>query len=195
MTSGRNVKYMPATSSTQSFAAKLTDTAVYSTSVTKAARSGVMLGPPQAPATAPVSPQVSPPQPVLSSPKHHRPQQTCSAPPNIQGQFPGGKVVLPFSPQPPPPAATAATSVTVSSGRSITPIQNDMMMNVTAVTIAPSEYSLFNETFPKVSQHFDVGSQIVFHFLASVKLKSSLSDGEKPKLNLFLILLKVILFK
>lgn len=81
MTSGRNMKNNPPIVS-QTFAAKLTDSSSSSTINTASMSmggkprapmgSGTILGPPQAPATAPVSPQVSPPQQVLSSPKHHR---------------------------------------------------------------------------------------------------------------------------
>lgn len=81
MTSGRNMKSTPPIVS-QTFAAKLSDSnsavTVNTTSVTMGGKarapigSNAILGPPQAPATAPVSPQVSPPQQILSSPKHHR---------------------------------------------------------------------------------------------------------------------------
>ena len=80
MTSGRNMKITPLAS--QTFAAKLSDstlsTTVNTTSVSMVGKSrtpigsGSMLTPSQPPATAPVSPQVSPHQQVLSSPKHHR---------------------------------------------------------------------------------------------------------------------------
>lgn len=79
MTSGRNMKVTPVAS--QTFAAKLNDSnapaAVNMNNVIVGKSrtpigTGTILGTSQAPATAPVSPQVSPQQQVLSSPKHLR---------------------------------------------------------------------------------------------------------------------------
>lgn len=80
MTSGRNMKIAPVVS--QTFAAKLSDsslsTTINTSSVSIVGKSrtpigtSTVLGPPPTPATAPVSPQVSPQQQILSSPKHHR---------------------------------------------------------------------------------------------------------------------------
>ncbi|KAL0275144.1 UNVERIFIED_CONTAM: hypothetical protein PYX00_003100 [Menopon gallinae] len=148
MTPGRNVKNIPAVAS-QTFAAKLSDPNTSNSVNPNGAASvgkprgpigsGTILGPPQAPATAPVSPQVSPPQQILSSPKYSRPQPIASAPPNMQGQFPG-KAPFPPSSNVPPISLMQQTPV-----RSSPPVQHE---NVNQNHL-PQEYSLFNDTFAK----------------------------------------------
>ncbi|KAK6627845.1 hypothetical protein RUM44_010324 [Polyplax serrata] len=148
MTSGRNMKVTPVAS--QTFAAKLNDSnapaAVNMNNVIVGKSrtpigTGTILGTSQAPATAPVSPQVSPQQQVLSSPKHLRPQQTVSAPPNVQGQFP---TIAPF------PQTTSVQPMSLmqqTTVRSSTPVQHEIISQ----NHIPQEYSLFNDSFSKSS--------------------------------------------
>lgn len=106
MTAGRGSTKVVATSSPQTFAAKLTETNG-STSIPQQQpvsqvsqsnnkiRTSQTLNVPQMSSTAPTSPQTSNPPAITTcttsaSPKHHRPQPTASAPPSIhQYQIPG----------------------------------------------------------------------------------------------------------
>ncbi|CAG2056166.1 unnamed protein product, partial [Timema podura] len=156
MTSGRGTTKVVGPSTSQTFAAKLTETVPLTSSTTVLPSSHAK--PTRMQVTAqhpsPSTPQVSPPQQhhstatttssssTVGSPKHVRPLPAASAPPSIPGQYQMTPSKAPFT--------NSSPALLSAPGRSTTPQQQD---NVTqqVVTNTPQEYSLFNDTFTKQS--------------------------------------------
>lgn len=157
--SSRIASKVVTTTATQTFAAKLTETgagqAIVNTSQSGSVnkpRSAQVLGLPNA-NVGPTSPQTSAQNSnVQSSPKHHRPAPTASAPPNMQhyqaptkAAFSSTNSVQPISEQ--------STSL-LAQNRSSTPVVPHSVQPATQEDVAisqanpamqtPSEYSLFN---------------------------------------------------
>lgn len=179
MTAGRGTTKVVSTSSSQTFAAKLTETsAPMSVPVSQAAqmskiRTSQNLNVPQLSSTAPTSPQSSNPPAMTTctttaSPKHLRPQPTASAPPSIhQYQIPG-KAPFSHTAATPPMSENSAASQSVGSVAQVTTQANTQAVlsqpyseNSQLNTLPPPnntstnttlEYSLFNDSFTKVAQ-------------------------------------------
>ena len=193
MTAGRATKIVT-TSTTQTFAAKLSEiTASIHTSTTvmqSAHSTGSKQKSSQActvtvmSSTAPATPQTSPHQTVTNmSPKHCRPLPTLSAPPTMPSHYSGktgyvsnssgvqssGSVVVNGSDNPsistsatsmrvtPSPPATSLSQVTQQQQqqhqmRSSTPVASMQDQQPQQQSNTPLEYSLFNDTFTKVTQ-------------------------------------------
>lgn len=178
MTAGRGSTKIVATSSPQTFAAKLTETSASTvvsnqatTQVTQAnkVRISQTLNVPQVSSTAPTSPQSSNPPAITTcttsaSPKHHRPQLVASAPPSgLQYQIPGKAPFSHASTTPvSEPAITSASCTTPVSSQvttqtiltqSFSESQSNILPPQTNTTSNTTlEYSLFNDSFTKVAQ-------------------------------------------
>lgn len=135
MTAGRGSTKVVATSSPQTFAAKLTETNAstsvpHQQSISQVApvnklRTSQTLNVPQMSSTAPTSPQTSNPPAMTTctasaSPKHHRPPPTASAPPSIhQYQIPG-KAPFSHAGATPPVSENANVPTTLCSTAAVT---------------------------------------------------------------------------
>nr|CAD7425874.1 unnamed protein product [Timema monikensis] len=156
MTSGRGTTKVVGPSTSQTFAAKLTETVPLTSSTTVLPSSHAK--PTRMQVTAqhpsPSTPQVSPPQQhhstatttssssTVGSPKHVRPLPAASAPPSIPGQYQMTPSKAPFT--------NSSPALLSAPGRSTTPQQQDSVTQQ-VVTNTPQEYSLFNDTFTKQS--------------------------------------------
>lgn len=196
MTAGRATK-MVTTSTTQTFAAKLSEITASAHTLTtvmptlqsiannkqKSSQGSTSTGITVMSSTAPTTPQTSPQQTASStSPKHCRPLPTLSAPPTMPSSHytgkpaysPGSNGSLPSmstgastGPEnvvastsassvrvtPSPPAVTQHSTMQQQQQlRSSTPIATTMQEQQQQSASTPLEYSLFNDTFTKVTQ-------------------------------------------